>query len=276
MELSSERSGSSSGKKSFSKKPVRRTSTSRGSSAGSSRNSAVKPGRPVRKEGVRQESDRRPSKSSLRNHVVDRPIRVRRIEPEIPSDVEAKMLPGKVRAELLSLSAENSEVVAKQMVMIDRLLATGVLADQELAREFGNAASNRAGRVGIVRTYAGKSSLAVKNFPEAKKHLSAAIRISGNDFNKVLLAEAEIGIGNPRKALDILGEIESVKLSSKELLYAHLVSAEAREVLGQTEAARVTLAPHVERVFDKGNDDPELLRWRSRWDALKTRTSSAP
>jgi hypothetical protein len=278
VKLSSEKPRSFSGKKPFGKKPTQRTSGSRPSSSGSTRSSAGRPGRPERKEGVRPGSDQdgRSKRPPSKSRATDRPIRVRRIEPDLPTDVEAKMLPGKVRAELLSLSAENSEVVAKQMVMIDRLLASGIPADQELAREFGNAASNRAGRVGMVRTYAGKSSLAVKNYPEAKKHLSAAIRISGNDFNKVLLAEAETGIGKPRKALDILGEIDSGKLSSKELLYAHLISAEAREALGQPEAALVTLAPHVERVFEKGSDDPELLRWRSRWDELKTRLTSAP
>lgn len=265
--MSSERPRSFDGKKSFGKKPSQRTSKRAGAS-----------GNRDRREGKRTAAspERRDRRPLTKDRDAGRAIRVRRIEPEIPIEVEAKMLPGKVRAELLSLSAENAEVVAKQLVMIDRLLPSEAVSDHELAREFGNAASNRAGRVGVVRTYAGKSSLAVRNYPEAKKHLSAAIRISGNDFNKVLLAEAETGIGKPRKALNILGEIDSARLSSKELLYAHLISAEAREALGQPEAALVTLAPHVERVFDKGSDDPELLRWRSRWEAIKERLNSAP
>ena len=204
------------------------------------------------------------------------PLRPRKVEPEIPLDVEAKMLPGKVRAELLSLSAENAEVVARQMVMIDRLLASGNSDEIQLALAFGKAASNRAGRVGVVRQYAGRAALFSGDYAEAKRHLSAAFRINGQIFLKVLLAECESGLSKPRKALELLGEVPSSSLTKREMAYALIVSAEARELLGQIDAARVTLNPKVEVIFEKEglDDDHELLRMRERWSTLKARLSS--
>ena len=184
------------------------------------------------------------------------------------------MLPGKLRAELLSLSSENAEVVARQMVMIDRLMATGAQDDLNLAAVFAQAASDRAGRVGIVRSYAGRTLLSLSSFGEAKKHLSAAIRISGSPFLKVLLAECETGLGKARKSLELLGEIDSKLLSTRELAYAHLVSAEAREALGQYEAARVSLNPKSEAYLQNQSEegsDPERERLRQRWFSIKSR-----
>ncbi len=187
------------------------------------------------------------------------------------------MLPGKIRAELLSLAAENAEAVARQMVMIDRLTATGAQEDLVLAGAFAQAASDRAGRVGVVRSYAGKALLALSNYSEAKRHLSAAYRINGEPFLKVLLAECETGLGRPRKSLELLGEIDSKILSTRELAYAHLVSAESREALGQLDAARVSLNPKLESYLMKDvpeGSDPERDRLRERWLGIKSRLAS--
>lgn len=214
------------------------------------------------------DSSRRPFKPNERS---DRPIRKPRIEPLLPDDVEAKTLPGKVRAELLSLSAENADVVAKQMVMIDRLLSTNEESDRKLASQFGKAASERAGRVGVVRSYAGRAALAVGDFAEAKKHFSAAFRINGNPMMKVYLAECETGLGKPRKTLDLLGEVMLGDLSPRDAAYAHLVSAEARVALGQLDAALVTLSPKYERILVQL--EPEESSLEMRWRSLKERVS---
>ena len=202
----------------------------------------------------------------------DRPIRKVRIEPVIAEDVEAKALPGKVRAELLSLSAENAEVVARQMVMIDRLLLSGSDDDLRLAHQFGKAAVDRAGRVGVVRQYAGRAALSVKEFAEAKKDFSAAWRILGLSILKVYLAECEVGLGKARKALEILGEVKADALSQREVIYARLISAQAREALGQREAALVTLSARSEEFLAKlGEEDRSLME---RWHDLKKRLES--
>jgi hypothetical protein len=203
----------------------------------------------------------------------ERPPRRVRIEPDIPDDVEAKALPGKIRAELLSLSAENAEVVAKQMVMIDRLLASASNGDLLLAHQFGRAAVDRAGRVGVVRQYAGRAALAVKEFTEAKKDFSAASRILGLPILKVYLAECEVGLGKARKALEILGEVKIESLSQRETIYARLVSAEAREALEQWDAALVTLASKAEDNLSKLSEEDHGLI--DRWRALKARLESA-
>jgi tetratricopeptide (TPR) repeat protein len=163
------------------------------------------------------------------------------------------------------------------MVMIDRLTASGTKEDLDLAGTFAQAASDRAGRVGVVRSYAGKVLLALSNYSEAKKHLSAAHRINGEPFLKVLLAECETGLGRPRKSLELLGEVDSKLLSSRELAYAHLVSAEAREALGQADAARVSLNPKSESYLMRDaveGSDPERDRLRERWLGIKTRLAS--
>jgi tetratricopeptide (TPR) repeat protein len=205
----------------------------------------------------------------------DRLKRPRPIEPDFPSDVEAKMLPGKVRAELLSLSAENAEIVAKQLVMIERLISSQSIADLNLADQFAAAASNRAGRVGVVRSQAGRVALAIGNFADAKRHLSAALRISGQPMTQILLAECETGLGRPRKALEALGAVDPAKLSKKELAYAHLISAEAREALGQVDAARVTLTARSEDFLrsasEQENPDQEVVPLMNRWRSLKSR-----
>lgn len=232
-------------------------------------------GRPSARNPRGERSDRNDRPSSPRDSTRIR--RAPRIEPEIPAEIEAKMLPGKIRAELLSLSSENAEAVARQMVMIDRLTASGTKEDLDLAGTFAQAASDRAGRVGVVRSYAGKVLLALSNYSEAKKHLSAAHRINGEAFLKVLLAECETGLGRPRKSLELLGEVDSKILSSRELAYAHLVSAEAREALGQADAARVSLNLKSESYLmrDTGEGlDPERDRLRERWLGIKTRLAS--
>lgn len=221
-------------------------------------------------QGSRTSSDRNGFKKDG-----DRPRRLPRIEPEISPDVEAKMLPGRLRAELLSLSAENGEVVAKQLVMMQRLLGSDDTKEIQLAHEFGRAASNRAGRVAVVRRVAGKAALANKDFAEAKRHFSAALRISGLAESKIRLAECETGLGRPRKALEILGEIRSETLSQKEVADALLISAEAREALGQNDAARVTLSHRAETFLTESlardETDPEIRKIADRWLALKKR-----
>lgn len=264
----------SSGQSSRSGKPSSR-SDSRGRTSSSNDRSSSGPrnrssNRPLGRPGSRPT----PTGSRFKQEL-DRPRRAPRIEPEVPVDVEAKMLPGKVRAELLSLSAENAEAVARQMVMIERLLSSRESSDLSLANEFGRAASNRAGRVGVVRNLAGRAALAVKDFAEAKRHLSASLRISGHPFSKVLLAECETGLGRPRKSLELLGDVKAAELSKKENAYAHLISAEAREALGQVDAARVTLSPRIEAFLEATlkveSVDPEIILLAKRWTALKER-----
>lgn len=261
----------------------RRTGSSSSERSSVSRSNAR--GKSPRKDGNTFKGSRRPSSSSgsksgapstshrnpRREVRSDRPARKVRVEPSIPDDIEAKMLPGKIRSELLSLSAENSEVVAKQMVMIDRLLTSHQDGDRALANQFGKAASERAGRVGVVRNYAGRAALAVGDFLEAKKHFGASFRINGDPMMKVYLAECETGLGKARKALDLLGEIKLGSLTPRDSAYAHLISAEARVVLGQPAAALVTLSAKYEELFAQlpPSDEVFVARWRDLKNALR-------
>src|SRR5690606_10452421 len=83
--------------------------------------------------------DRKP-----REYSDDRP---RRDEPALPEDLQLNELDKGARAELKGLSKENAEAVAGHLIMAARLIDESV----ELAHKHALAASQRAGRIAVVR-----------------------------------------------------------------------------------------------------------------------------
>lgn len=217
--------------------------------------------------------DRR-SRPTINSKKMERetPKRVRGfIEPEIAPEVSADQLSKRNYYQLKSLAAENAETVAKQLVSIERLLISDQPADWQLADLFGRSAAFRAGRVGVVRRYAGLAALKVGEFERAKRDFRAAFRILGDDAILIEIAETEIGLGQPRKALEILGEVEGRELEFFTRINARLVSAKARIGLAQKDAASVTLNTADEReLFGKKYDDSaEAKVLRDRWAETK-------
>lgn len=208
----------------------------------------------------------------------EKPRRIRPFEPEIPADVDPKSLPGRIKSGLRALASENSEVVAKQLVMILRLLSTRSDHDLALADLFAKAAVSRAGRVGVVRELAGRVALAKSDYARAKIDLRAGHRILGEDQILVDIADAELGLGNARKALEILGEIDAKKIDRKALIYARIVSAVSRIALGQSQAAGVSLK-EVDRNFilemiERQPQENEWSRLLTRWDEIRNQIAS--
>ncbi len=70
-------------------------------------------------------------------------VRPRIFEPDIPDDITGEELEKSVRAELLSLSAENAKVVARHLACINLYMDV----DPELAHKHGVAAAHHAGRL---------------------------------------------------------------------------------------------------------------------------------
>ena len=84
-----------------------------------------------------------PQRSGYREERINR----RMSDPDIPAEVDVNDLDPLVLQDLKSLSKENSEAVAKHMIMA----ATWMEDDPKLALRHARAAKDRAGRVAIAR-----------------------------------------------------------------------------------------------------------------------------
>ena len=157
--------------------------------------------------------------------------------PPLPVDITGEELDKKRRFQLQPLAAENAEVVAKHLVAIERFLDS----EPEMAYRHGQEATYRAGRIAIVRELAGLAALRSGRYEIAQKDLRAAARISGSKEVLPYIAQCEVALGNPRKALEIAGSVEPRTLSVAGRVELRIAAAAARSALGQFEAAVVTL-----------------------------------
>jgi len=164
-------------------------------------------------------------------------VRPRIFEPDIPEHVTGEELEKSVRAELLSLSAENAKVVARHMVCVNLYMDI----DPELAHKHATAAAYHAGRLAVVRETAGYAAYRAGHFEIALKELRAANRISGDVTSWPVMADCERGLGNPLKALKMAGSPEVSRLEKAEEIEMRIVAAGARRDLGEFDAAVVTL-----------------------------------
>jgi tetratricopeptide (TPR) repeat protein len=164
-------------------------------------------------------------------------IRPRIFEPDIPEDVTGEELEKSVRAELLSLSAENAKVVARHMVCVNLYMDV----DPELAHKHAVAAAHHAGRLAVVRETAGYAAYRAGHYEIALKELRAANRISGDVTMWPVMADCERGLGNPLKALNLAGSPEVKRLDKAEEIEMRIVASGARRDLGEMDAAVVTL-----------------------------------
>lgn len=164
-------------------------------------------------------------------------IRPRIFEPDIPEDVTGEELEKSVRAELLSLSAENAKVVARHMVCVNLYMDV----DPELSHKHAVAAAHHAGRLAVVRETAGYAAYRAGHYEIALKELRAANRISGDVSMWPVMADCERGLGNPLKALNLAGSAEVKRLEKAEEIEMRIVASGARRDLKEFDAAVVTL-----------------------------------
>uniref|UniRef100_J1RF48 Tetratricopeptide TPR_4 n=1 Tax=Streptomyces auratus AGR0001 TaxID=1160718 RepID=J1RF48_9ACTN len=142
-----------------------------------------------------------------------------------------------MRQELLSLPKTLAEDVAKNLVMVAKLL------DEEPERAYGysRVALRLASRVAAVREAAGFAAYAVGKYSEALAEFRAARRMTGSVELWPVMADCERGLGRPEKALAMAGEPEVQKLDRAGQVEMRLVAAGARRDMGQADAAVVTL-----------------------------------
>ncbi len=164
-------------------------------------------------------------------------LRPRIFEPDIPEEITGEELDKSLRAELLSLSAENAKVVARHL----ECLALYADSDPLLAHKHGVAAAHHAGRLAVVRESAGYAAYRAGFYEIALKELRAAHRISGDVTMWPVMADCERGLGNPLKALALAGSPEVKRLAKAEEIEMRIVAAGARRDLGELDAAVVTL-----------------------------------
>ncbi|WP_229926148.1 tetratricopeptide repeat protein [Streptomyces longispororuber] len=155
----------------------------------------------------------------------------------IPEDVTGEEIDKDVRQELQSLPKGLADDVAKNLVMIARLIDE----DPEQAYGYAKVALRLASRVAAVREAAGFAAYANQKYGEALAEFRAARRMSGGVELWPVMADCERGLGRPEKALDMAGAPETHKLDKAEQVEMRLVAAGARRDMGQLDAAIVTL-----------------------------------
>ncbi|NEB78639.1 tetratricopeptide repeat protein [Streptomyces sp. SID14478] len=155
----------------------------------------------------------------------------------IPEDVSGFELDKDVQQELQSLPKGLAEDVAKNLVMVARLIDE----DPEGAYGYSKVALRLASRVAAVREAGGFAAYANQQYSEALAEFRAARRMTGNVELWPVMADCERGLGRPEKALDMAGAPEVAKLDKAAQVEMRLVAAGARRDMGQLDAAIVTL-----------------------------------
>ncbi|RLU92019.1 hypothetical protein CTZ27_19300 [Streptomyces griseocarneus] len=155
----------------------------------------------------------------------------------IPDDVTGEEIDKDVKQELMSLPKGLAEEVARNLVMVAKLLDE----DAEQAYGYSRVALRLASRVAAVREAAGFASYANAKYSEALAEFRAARRMTGSVELWPVMADCERGMGRPERALAMAGEPEVQKLDKAGQVEMRLVAAGARKDMGQAEAAVVTL-----------------------------------
>ena len=139
-----------------------------------------------------------------------------------------------LRAELLTLSKENAEGVARHLVAVGRALDA---EEFDIALAHAEAAARRAGRVAGVRETLGVVHYRREEWLKALGEFRTARRISGQDHLLPLMADVERGLGRPERAIELAGTPEAARLAPAEYVEMAIVVSGARIDLGQTSAA---------------------------------------
>ncbi|MEU7280482.1 tetratricopeptide repeat protein [Streptomyces sp. NPDC045431] len=155
----------------------------------------------------------------------------------IPADVTGDEIDKDVRQELMSLPKTLAEDVARNLVMVAKLIDE----DPEQAYAYSRIALRLASRVAAVREAAGFAAYATQKYAEALAEFRAARRMTGSVELWPVMADCERGLGRPERAMAMAGEPEVQKLDKAGQVEMRLVAAGARRDMGQLDAAIVTL-----------------------------------
>lgn len=174
-----------------------------------------------------------PQRSGYREERINR----RMTDPDLPSDIDITDLDPSVLQDLSSLSKENSEAVAKHLIMA----ATWLDDDPQLSLRHARAAKDRAGRVSVAREMNGIAAYRAGEWKEALAELRAARRISGGPGLMAVMADCERGLGRPEKAVELWRSEDAKELAPEDAIELAIVAAGARLDMGQADSAVVTI-----------------------------------
>jgi hypothetical protein len=184
--------------------------------------------------------------------------------PALPDHVTSADLPSWMKAQLRGLGDQNGELVGRHLAMVLDLLEDA----PEVAYRHARVAADRAGRIALVREYAGLTSYYTERFAEAVRELRTYQRLSGEKHHTALLADALRGIGKPSDALDLAASVPTGVLDPDEAVELCIVVAGARGDLEEYGAALVALDRLGRGELDA--DQRERLRQaRARIEALR-------
>ncbi|PZE71607.1 hypothetical protein DEI82_15250 [Curtobacterium sp. MCBD17_019] len=141
------------------------------------------------------------------------------------------------RAELKTLSKDNSDWVAKHLVAAALLIDD----DPELAHAHAVSAGRRAGRVAVVRETLAITSYRLGDFASALRELRTYRRISGRNDQLPMMVDCERGLGRPERALELGRSVDRAALDVPVQVELAIAMSGARLDLGNPTAALAEL-----------------------------------
>ena len=138
-----------------------------------------------------------------------------------------------MRAELLSLSRDAAEKVARHLVAAGQIIDE----DAELAMQHAIAARRLASRIAVVREAVGLAAYAAGDWPTAIAELRTYHRMTGRQTHLAELADCERALGRPERAIDLFRGADKETLDKAGAIELLIVAAGARGDLGQHDAA---------------------------------------
>ncbi len=213
----------------------------RGRPEGRSRNQGgARPARPAR------EGDQRPE---WQTRVAPKVRADKPKSPPIPEEITPADLQMPIRVQLKTLSAENAEMTARHLAMVDLLIEQ----DPELAHQHAQAAASRAGRIAVVRETLGITAYRTADYALALRELLTHRRMTASNEQLPLIVDSERGLGRPERALELARSVDRATLSPAVRVNLAIATSGARLDLGQNELALVELEIKeldASRVFD--------------------------
>lgn len=157
--------------------------------------------------------------------------------PLIPQEITPEDLDFSVRVQLKTLTAENAEMTARHLAMVNLLIND----DPELAHRHAKAAANRAGRLAVVHETLGVTAYVIGDYQLALRELLTHRRLTGSNDQLPLIVDSERGIGRPDKGLEAARGIDKGSLPVGVRINLAIALSGARLDLGQPEQALLEL-----------------------------------
>jgi hypothetical protein len=217
----------------------RPASSDRGGSRGPRRDDSRSDSRSSSSRSDRAPAGRRDERGGARNLVSETRSTVQTENlVSLPSEVDVKILPKQVLAELRNISPAAAEFVAKHLAAALYALEAG---DAPLAHQHSVAARSRAARLPAVREMCGMAAYQSEMWAEALNEFRTYMRLTGDPVFLPLMADCERGLGRPQRALQIARSEQVRSLDAEARIEMRIVASGARRDLGQMDAAIAVL-----------------------------------